>query len=139
MLKKWIALVLCAVTLFCFTACGKNNCRRHTTPHTVTDAVFNTKNIKGVTFYIYSGNSKGFEVTDKNLDEIKWWLDSFAFGEKAPDKLPTGTNTILVEIRYTDGCVIKQGMDAVDVDGVMYYVKGETAPKCYYDLFAETY
>ena len=65
-------------------------------------AIFNTKNIKRITFYAYYGNGKGSDVPVEHLDEIITWLDSFTIDKEVPELIPPGTNTINVEIEYFD-------------------------------------
>ena len=102
-------------------------------------AVFNTNNIKSITFYAYYGGGNGSKVPDENMEEIIQWLQSFALGEKVEDEmLPPGTNTYHVEIEYEDGTVVKEGLDAVNVDGDLYYVKRDQPPACFYEIISKT-
>ena len=103
-------------------------------------AIFNTKNIKRITFYAYYGGGKGSDVPAEHLDEIINWLDSFEIDTDTefPDLVPPGTNTIYVEIEYSDGTVVKKGLDTTSVDGIPYYIKGDTAPECYREILSKT-
>ena len=103
-------------------------------------AIFNTKNIKRITFYAYYGSGKGSDVPAEHLGEITTWLNSFKIDtdREFPDLVPPGTNTIHVEIEYLDGTVVKEGLDTATVDGITYYIKGDTAPKCYEDIISRT-
>ena len=99
-----------------------------------TSAIFNTNNIKRITFYAYYGSGKGSDVPAENLSEIIAWLNSFAIDEEAPDILPPGTNTVHVEIEYSDGTIIKQGTDIIIIDGICYYLKSDAVPDCYEEI-----
>ena len=103
-------------------------------------AIFNTKNIKRITFYAYYGSGKGSDVPAEHLGEITTWLNSFKIDtdREFPDLVPPGTNTIHVEIEYLDGTVVKEGLDTATVDGITYYIKGDTAPKCYEEIISKT-
>ena len=103
-------------------------------------AIFNTKNIKRITFYAYYGSGKGSDVPAEHLGEITTWLNSFKIDtdREFPDLVPPGTNTIHVEIEYLDGTVVKEGLDTATVDGITYYIKGDTAPKCYEGIISKT-
>ena len=52
--------------------------------------------------------------------------------------VPPGTNTIHVEIEYSDGSIVKQGMDTTVVDGVTYYISGDAPPECYDEIRSKT-
>ena len=103
-------------------------------------AIFNTKNIKRITFYAYYGSGKGSDVPAEHLGEITTWLNSFKIDtdREFPDLVPPGTNTIHVEIEYLDGTVVKEGLDTASVDGITYYIKGDTAPKSYEEIISKT-
>ena len=103
-------------------------------------AIFNTKNIKRITFYAYYGSGKGSDVPAEHLGEITTWLNSFKIDtdREFPDLVPPGTNTIHVEIEYLDGTVVKEGLDTATVDGITYYIKGDTAPKSYEEIKSKT-
>jgi len=103
-------------------------------------AIFNTKNIKRITFYAYYGRGKGSDVPAEHLGEITTWLNSFKIDtdREFPDLVPPGTNTIHVEIEYLDGTVVKKGLDTATVDGITYYIKGDTAPKSYEEIISKT-
>ena len=66
------------------------------------------------------------------------WLDSFTLDKEVPELLPPGTNTIHVEIEYLDGTIVKRGLDTATVDGITYYIKGDTAPECYEEIVSKT-
>lgn len=132
--------------LLCFAACDKNtNSNIQPTESTNENgtnnqeiAIFNTKNIKRITFYAYYGSGKGSDVPAEHLGEITTWLDSFTIDKEVPELIPPGTNTIHVEIEYLDGTVVKEGLDTATVDGITYYIKGDTAPKCYEEIISRT-
>ena len=103
-------------------------------------AIFNTKNIKRITFYAYYGSGKGSDVPAEHLGEITTWLNSFKIDtdREFPDLVPPGTNTIHVEIEYLDGTVVKEGLDTATVDGITYYIKGDNSPECYEEIISRT-
>ena len=131
-MKKTLSVFLCGIMLLCFAACEKTNTNKQST------AIFNTENIERITFYAYYGGGKGSDVPAEYLDEIITWLDSFTIDKEAPELLSPGTNTIHVEIEYTDGTVVKKGLDTATVDGITYYIKGATAPECYEEIISKT-
>ncbi len=145
-MKKVLTVFLCGIMLLCFTACDKNtNSNIQPTESTNENgtnnqeiAIFNTKNIKRITFYAYYGSGKGSDVPAEHLGEITTWLDSFTIDKEVPELIPPGTNTIHVEIEYLDGTVVKEGLDTATVDGITYYIKGDTAPKCYEEIISRT-
>ena len=145
-MKKFLTVFLCGIMLLCFTACDKNTnsniqpteSTNQNDTHNQATAIFNTKNIKRITFYAYYGNGKGSDVPAEHLDEMIAWLDSFTIDKEVPELLPPGTNTIHVEIEYLDGTVVKEGLDTATVDGITYYIKGDTAPKCYKEIISRT-
>ena len=112
-----------------------NNSENITSP---SSAIFNTDNIKRITFYAYYGQGKGSDVTDENMTEIINWLGTFAIDKKADDLIAPGTNTYCVEIEYLDGIVVKEGLDVIIVDGVSYYVKSAPNPDCFWEIISKT-
>jgi hypothetical protein len=146
MMKKILSVFLCGIMLLCLAACGENTnsniqsaeSTNQNDTNNQTTAIFNTKDIKRITFYAYYGNGKGSDVPSEHLDEIITWLDSFTIDEKIPELLPPGTNTIKVEIEYLDGNIVKKGLDTAIVDGITYYIKGATAPECYEEIISKT-
>ena len=145
-MKKIIVVFLCGILLLCISACKKTNINDNTQSTESIDqndtnnqatAIFDTKNVKRITFYAYYGNGKGSDVPAEHLNEIINWLDSFTIDEEAPELVPPGTNTINVEIEYMDGTVVKKGLDTTTVDGITYYIKGDTAPECYNEIISK--
>ena len=145
-MKKLLTVFLCGIILLCFAACGKNTnsniqsaeSTNQNDTNNQTTAIFNTKNIKRITFYAYYGGGKGSDVPAEHLDEIIIWLDSFMIDKEVPELLPPGTNTIHVEIEYLDGTIVKRGLDTATVNGITYYTKGDTAPECYEEIVSKT-
>ena len=145
-MKKFLTVFLCGIMLLCFAACGKNTnsniqpteSTNQNDTHNQATAIFNTKNIKRITFYAYYGSGKGSDVPVEHLDEITTWLDSFTIDKEVPEPTPPGTNTIYVEIEYFDGTIVKKSLDTATVDGITYYIKGDNAPACYEDIISRT-
>ena len=145
-MKRILSVFLCGIMLLCLSACGENthsdtqpnaSVKQSDTNNQETE-IFNTKNIKRITFYAYYGGGKGSDVPAEHLDEIVAWLDSFTLDKEVPELLPPGTNTIHVEIEYLDGTIVKRGLDTTTVDGITYYIKGDTAPECYEEIISKT-
>ena len=145
-MKKFLVIFLCGILLLCISACKETNINDNTQSIESIDqndtnnqatAIFVTKNIKRITFYACYGNGKGSDVPAEHLNEIITWLDSFTIDEEAPELVPPGTNTINVEIEYMDGTVVKKGLDMTTVDGIAYYIKGDTAPECYNEIISK--
>lgn len=123
-MKKWSMLVLvllCVLILF-----------------VKTKPVFKTDHISRITFYAYGGSGTGSDVPPEHMTEIANWLASFTAGKKAPGLLPPGTNTVYVEIEYSDGMVIKQGLDTVKIGWVTYYTRSSKAPDCFHEILSQT-
>ena len=147
-MKRILSVFLCGIMLLCLSACGENthsdtqpneSAKQSDTNNQETE-IFNTKNIKRITFYGYYGNGKGSDVPVEHLDEIKTWLNSFTIDtdREFPDLVPPGTNTIYVEIEYSDGSIVKCGMDAVSMNGTTRYIKGDTPPECFKEILSKT-
>ena len=147
-MKKFLTVFLCGIILLCFAACDKNTnsniqpteSTNQNDTHNQATAIFNTKNIKRITFYAYYGSGKGSDVPAEHLGEITTWLNSFKIDtdREFPDLVPPGTNTIHVEIEYFDGTIVKKGLDTTTVDGITYYIKGDNSPECYEEIISRT-
>ena len=145
-MKKLLTVFLCGIMLLCFAACDKNTnsniqpteSTNQNDTHNQATAIFNTKNIKRITFFAYYGNGKGSDVPGEHFDEMITWLDSFTIDKEVPELLPPGTNTIHVEIEYLDGTIVKKGLDTTTVDGITYYIKGDNSPECYEEIISRT-
>lgn len=108
------------------------------TEQTQKKAIFNTENIARITFYAYGGNGKGSEVPEENMTEIINWLGSFTVDKEVVGEILPGTNTRQVEIEYTDGTVIKQGLDVVVIDGIRYHMESDKKPDCFEEIMSKT-
>ena len=145
-MKRILSVFLCGIMLLCLAACGEstnsntqpNDSAKQSDTSNQETGIFNTKNIKRITFYAYYGNGKGSDVPAEHLDEMIAWLDSFTLDKEVPELLPPGTNTIHVEIEYFDGTIVKRGLDTATVGGITYYIKGDTAPECYEEIVSKT-
>ena len=145
-MNRILSVFLCGIMLLCLSACGENthsdtqpneSAKQSDTNNQETE-IFNTKNIKRITFYTYYGNGKGSDVPAEHLDEMIAWLDSFTLDKEVPELIPPGTNTINVEIEYFDGTIVKKGLDTTTVDGITYYIKGDNSPECYEEIISRT-
>ena len=147
-MKKLLSLLLSIIMLLCFTACNENatdktsstkNSETYDTSFDTFPPVFITENINSITFYAYYGGGKGSEVPSENMTEIKTWLDSFTIVREATDEdVPPGTNTYYVEIKYSDGTTIKEGLDIIVIDGTRYLLEKEPYPSCFMDIISKT-
>ena len=132
--------------LVCFVSCGENTdedtlSTENTSQNKINNesiVIFDTQNVKRITFYAYYGDGKGSDVPAQNLDEIITWLDSFKIGEEVPTPLPPGTNTYYIEIEYLDGRIVKEGMDTTDVNGVGHYIESNYIPECFWEIISKT-
>lgn len=66
------------------------------------------------------------------MNEMINWLDTFTVGERVVGMVPPGTNTVYVEIEYSDGTVAKCGTDTIKVIGVLYYTNCDYRPDALY-------
>jgi hypothetical protein len=103
-----------------------------------TKPVFETDNISRITFYAYYGGGIGSEVPAEHMTEIVDWLDSFRADHMAFGAIPPGTNTVQVEIEYTDGKIIKQGLDTMPIGWIVYYIRKDEAPACLDEILSQT-
>lgn len=101
-------------------------------------SIFNTQNIKRITFYAYYGYGKGSNVPAEKMAEYTTWLGTFSVGEVFDDiPLPPGTNTYHVEIEYLDGTIVKKGLDITTVDGVGYHIIHGKYPDSFWDIISK--
>ena len=147
-MKKFIFLISILAVLFLAVACGNEAVTTApettadadtTLPITTSEAIFRTDSIKAITLYGQYGGGEGEKVDDEYLPELTAWLKSFAIDKEADNPLPPGTNTYWVEIEYSDGTVVKKGLDAVEVAGRLYYVKHAEAPEWLQTILPEPF
>ena len=73
------------------------------------------------------------------MDEIINWLDSFTIDREATDEdVLEGTNTRYVKIDYSDGTIIKEGLDIISIDGTRYLLEKEPYPSCFENIISRT-
>lgn len=151
MIRNLLSLIFCVIILLCIVACNEVTTSNTSLNEIMTnqttskneenekqiDKVFNTVNVVRITFYSYYGAGKGSDVPAENMTEIKKWLDSFTIDKKVDDALD-GINTIKVEIEYSNGNIIKKGLDLIVVDGTAYYIKGDKQPDCFDEIISKT-
>ena len=144
MTKKLFTLSLCLIMLFCFTACTSTPKDSNSTVDTIDSnyqkSVFETENITSISFYGLFGNGKKCKVPDEYMTEITEWLASYTIGEIIPDSnpIPPGTNTYYVEIEYSDGTVVKSGLNMIVLNKTQYFVNRDTPPDCYYEILSQS-
>jgi hypothetical protein len=138
-MKKFLSLLLSIIMLLCFTACNENTSKTYDTLFDEYPSVFVTENITSITFYAYYGGGKGSKVPTEYMTEIINWLDSFTIDREANDEdVLDGTNTHYVKIEYSDGTIIKEGLDIVIIDGTRYLLKKEPYPSCFENIISRT-
>ena len=138
-MTKFLSLLLSIIMLLCFTACNENASKTYDTLFDEYPSVFVTENITSITFYAYYGEGKGSKVPTEYMTEIINWLDSFTIDREATDEdVLDGTNTRYVKIEYSDGTIIKEGLDIVIIDGTRYLLENEPSPDCFMDIISKT-
>ena len=138
-MKKILSLLLSIIMLLCFTACNENTSKTYDTLFDEYPSVFVTENITSITFYAYYGGGKGSKVPTEYMTEIINWLDSFTIDRVATDEdVLDGTNTRYVKIEYSDGTIIKEGLDIVIIDGTRYLLEKEPYPSCFENIISRT-
>ena len=121
-MRKMLAVVLVLTCLLGVAGCSSMKVDK-------TKPVFETDNISSISFYTMPNHNDGIQVPDET------WLSSFRLDEKVKDKqLPPGSNSVLVEIVYSDGTTVKNGLSTFTVDGTLYYLSHDDAPECYFDI-----
>ena len=132
-MKKYIAILLSLSCIFAFAACGSNQID-------MTQPVFETDNIMGVTVYSMPDFEEGIPVPDEDMDTVIHWISSFRLDKKAGkegDKLDPGTGIRSFAIEYLDGTIVESDANTITIDGTIYYMKSESRPVCIEELFAE--
>ena len=132
-MKKYIAILLSLSCIFAFAACGSNQID-------MTQPVFETDNIMGVTVYSMPDFEEGIPVPDEDMDAVIHWISSFRLDKKAGkegDKLDPGTGIRSFAIEYLDGTILESDANTITIDGTIYYMKSESRPVCIEELFAE--
>ena len=138
-MKKFLSLLLSIIMLLCFTACNENTSKTYDTLFDEYPSVFVTENITSITFYAYYGEGKGSKVPTEYMTEIIKWLDSFTIDREATDEdVLDGTNNRFVEIEYSDGTIIKEGLDIISIDGTRYLLEKEPYPSCFENIISKT-
>ena len=132
-MKKYIAILLSLSCIFAFAACGSNQID-------MTQPVFETDNIMGVTVYSMPDFEEGIPVPDEDMDAVIHWISSFRLDKKAGkegDKLDPGTGIRSFAIEYLDGTIVESDAITITIDDTIYYMKSESRPVCIEELFAE--
>ena len=147
-MKKIVFLILILAVLLLAVACENEAVTTApettadadtTLPITTSEAIFRTDSIKAITLYGQYGGGEGEKVPDENLFEFTTWLKTFEIDKEAEKPLSPGTNTYWVEIEYSDGTVVKKGLDAVEIEGRLYYVKHSKAPEWFQTILPEPF
>ena len=152
-MKKLCLFIICGILLLSLVSCTQTPTQK-TSPATTSTleenqttqtydtlfapypSVFVTENISRITFYAYYGAGIGSEVPDEHMPKIIKWLDSFKISREATDEdvFVDGLNNSQVEIEYTDGTVIKVGLDIVTIDGIQYILEKDSYPDCLWEI-----
>ena len=100
-------------------------------------SVFPTNGITKITFHgIADADPAGTEVPDEYMEEITYWLGTFAIDAVADeDVLAPGSDSISVTIEYEDGTVIGNGLSTIEIEGTRYYMRHGEAPEAYREIF----
>lgn len=97
--------------------------------------VYQTENITRITFHAHRPPFGEYQVPDEYMEEIIAWLDTFEIAQKMnPIDIPAGANGVAVEIEYTDGTVVYQGLDYPTIDGIDYRVRHDDKPTCFDEI-----
>jgi len=142
--KKIFALTLCLIIILCFTACTSTRNAPPDTADTIDSnylkPVFEPDNITRISFYGNWGIGKEYKVPDEYMTEITEWLASYTVGEILHDAnpIPPGTNTYYVEIEYSDGTVVKSGLNMISLNNTKYFVNRDAPPDCYYEILSQS-
>lgn len=132
-MKKMMFSILAIVFVLVLNACGSNKID-------MTQPVFETENIKGVTLYSMPDFEQGIPVPDEDMDAVINWIGSFRIDKKAGkegDKMDPGTGIRSFAIEYLDGTIVESDANTIIIDGTVYYMKSESRPVCVEELFAE--
>ena len=132
-MKKIMASILVIAFVLALTACGSGKVD-------MTQPVFVTENIKGVTVYSMPDFEQGIPVPDEDMDAVINWIGSFSLDKKAGkagDKLDPGTGICAFAIEYLDGTIVESDAITITIDDTIYYMKSESRPVCIEELFAE--
>ena len=132
-MKKIMASIIVIVIVLVLTACGSSKID-------MTQPVFVTENIKGVTVYSMPDFEQGIPVLDEDMDAVINWIGSFRLDKKAGkagDKLDPGTGIRSFAIEYLDGTIVESDAITITIDDTIYYMKSESRPVCIEELFAE--
>lgn len=132
-MKKIMASIIVIVIVLVLTACGSSKID-------MTQPVFVTENIKGVTVYSMPDFEQGIPVPDEDMDAVINWIGSFSLDKKAGkagDKLDPGTGIRSFAIEYLDGTIVESDAITITIDDTIYYMKSESRPVCIEELFAE--
>lgn len=127
-MRKMSAVVLVLTCLLGMAGCSSMKVDK-------TKPVFETDNISSISFYAMPNPNDEIQVPDEHIEEIKTWLSSFRLDEKVKDnQLPPGSNSVSVEIVYSDGTTVKNGLSTFTVDGTRYFLSCDDAPECYLNI-----
>ena len=130
-MKKIMASIIVIVIVLVLTACGSSKID-------MTQPVFVTENIKGVTVYSMPDFEQGIPVPDEDMDAVINWIGSFSLDKKAGkagDKLDPGTGIRSFAIEYLDGTIVESDAITITIDDTIYYMKSESRPVCIEELF----
>lgn len=116
---------VCLLSILCsFTACVDRSA-----------PIFETENISRISFYTIPHSDVAIDVPEEHMEEITAWLGTFKPGKRfTGSALPPGSNSISVEIEYTDGRIVKNGLSTIIIDGKEYFINHEYEPECYFAI-----
>ena len=135
-MKKLSVLIFILTFLILFSSCTVSKSDGGTNKNDESQ-IFNTDNIKSITFYSYYGQENGIRVPDEDMQAITNWLSTFVIDKEVDEPLPPGTNNYYVEIEYSDGTKVKEGIDVVEINDTAYYIKHAALPDCFEKIVSQ--
>ncbi len=119
-IKVILILSLCII-LFCACSSGK--------------PAFSTENISSIYLTSVNPNAEPALVPDEYMGEICQWLDTFTIGKVVKQhQLEPGDNSIGIIIEYSDGTLIKSGIDAIRLGDKLHFINRDPAPDCVHKI-----
>ena len=125
-MKRLLAALLSLICLISLCGCASGR------------QAVDTENISRILCCGIPGNADGIEVPSEDMAEMIDWLDGFTVGRRVGSSpLAPGSNSYWVIIEYGDGHSVSVGLDAVEIDGSLYYVERESVPECFFEAFGD--
>ncbi len=102
---------------------------------TDTIPAFETDNISKIWFKF--GPWEEVEVPSEDIEEITEWLETFKIGDKVKrrEKQPAGINSVSIQIEYSDGSIVENGLSTIKLGKREYHLIHAEVPDCYIKLY----